>query len=47
MADIMELTNLGFKKHKAAEAYMVCNKDKNLAANFLFNEKAKLYDLQA
>jgi len=36
MASIDNLVSLGFTKNKAAEAFFACDKNEEMAANFLF-----------
>lgn len=38
-ADIEEIISLGFDKNDALEAYISCDKNKELAINYLFDAK--------
>ena len=38
MASIDNLVALGFSKHRAAEAFFACDKNEEMAANFLFEQ---------
>jgi UV excision repair protein RAD23 len=40
MASINNLVSLGFTKERAAEAYFACDKNEEMAANFLFEAGA-------
>jgi UV excision repair protein RAD23 len=40
LAAIERLTQLGFSKNRAAEAYFSCDKNEEMAANFLFEQMA-------
>merc|ERR1719204_1129603 len=35
-ASIERLKNIGFSQHQALEAFLVCNKNEQMAANYLF-----------
>lgn len=38
MASINNLVSLGFSKARAAEAFFACDKNEEMAANFLFEQ---------
>ena len=40
MDAIVRIQSFGFATAKAAEAYMMCDKNEELALNFLFEEQA-------
>jgi hypothetical protein len=39
MADIQEMQSLGFSREECIEAYLVCDKNKEQAINFLLDGK--------
>jgi UV excision repair protein RAD23 len=45
MEAIERLVSLGFPKTRAAEAYFACDKDEEMAANFLFESGAEDEDV--
>jgi UV excision repair protein RAD23 len=45
MDAINRLTDLGFPKSRAAEAYFACDKNEEMAANFLFEAGAEDEDV--